>query len=309
MVLNGQVRITFIVAITLTIFMIAIISVSNPSMFAAAKGGHSIEESQPDIFVMRPGMGGIIPSGSVPSPSMYAVSQPGNAALTQNDNLLNFVGNRNTKWDAINTELSQFVDVGTRLRPASYDANPPYHSISEIRDPSSTITRTNVKPGYMVSNNNIAPVSQVQIENGFYDFQIILEDKLLQSNNLLSYVRGGNHPELIPHDLNILLPTRGENPQVGYSLVNAELGSGRYSPASSSKSFEPFQNIVMRHGGIVQVGYTIDYDGYADFPQYPLNMLGDLKNYKLTSSGDSELQNEEAEFQDNLKDAIIHHGI
>ena len=39
----------------------------------------------------------------------------------------------------------------------------------------------------------------------------------------------------------------------------------------------------------------------------PGNM--DPDNFRGTSFGDSKLQNEEAELQDNLKNAIIHHGI
>ena len=182
----------------------------------------------------------------------------------------------------------------------STNTNPPYHSISSIRDPSCSITKgegiSNAPmPAYMTSNN-IVPTSQVQIENGFYDFQSLLEDKLLsnsdvrsgyrqvsyglyesqpdifvmrpgmggiipsgsvrppsiyavsqsgnefnfidlvnyepvalaQSDNLLNYIRGGNHPEIIPGRLDLLLPTRGENPEAAYSLVNAEPGSGRY---------------------------------------------------------------------------------
>jgi len=41
MVLYGKVRTTVIIAITLTIFLMAMISISNPSMFVAAKGGTS----------------------------------------------------------------------------------------------------------------------------------------------------------------------------------------------------------------------------------------------------------------------------
>jgi hypothetical protein len=135
---------------------------------------YGLYESQPDIFVMRPGMGGIIPSGSVRPPSMYAVSQSGNE--------FNFI-------DLVNYE----------------------------------------------------PVA------------------LAQSDNLLNYIRGGNHPEIIPGRLDLLLPTRGENPEAAYSLVNAELGSGRYSPAASSPNIlESFQNIKMRDSGVPEVGYGVE---------------------------------------------------
>jgi hypothetical protein len=35
----------------------------------------------------------------------------------------------------------------------------------------------------------------------------------------------------------------------------------------------------------------------------------DPNNFSRTPFGDSELQNEEAQFQDNLKNAIIHHAL
>ena len=44
-----------------------------------------------------------------------------------------------------------------------------------------------------------------------------------------------------------------------YSLVNAELGSGRYSPAASSPNIlESFQNIKMRDSGVPEVGYGVE---------------------------------------------------
>ena len=208
MVCRRGLRKSLNLAIALGIFAIAMILVSNPSIFAAAKGAIDWDD--------------------VPDP---------------------------TKRDIHSSNVS--------YSPPSTNANPPYRSISSIYDPSCTITKGEgisnaAMPAYMTSNN-IVPISQVQIENGFYDFQIILEDKLLQSNNLLSYVGGDNHPEIIPSDLNILVPTRGENPQVGYSLVNAELGGGRYSPAASSPNIlEPLQNIKMRDSGVPEVGYGVE---------------------------------------------------
>ena len=78
------------------------------------------------------------------------------------------------------SNTSMFAAVKGGLKA---DAIGTYSSISGIRDPSCTITKGErisnaAMPGYLTSNN-IVPISQVQIENGFYDFQSLLEDKLL----------------------------------------------------------------------------------------------------------------------------------
>ena len=201
----GRLRISLNLAIALGIFAIAIILVSNPSIFAPAKGAINWDD--------------------LPDP---------------------------TKRDIHSRYVSS-----SPSSPPSTNTNPPSRSISSIYDPSCSITKGEgisnaAMPAYMTSNN-IVPTSQVQIENGFYDFQIILEDKLLQSNNLLSYVRGSNHPEIINGQV---IDTH--YPDYLYSPANAELGSSRYSPASSPSILDSFQNIKLRDSGVPEVGYGVE---------------------------------------------------
>ena len=89
-------------------------------------------------------------------------------------------------------------------------------------------------------------------------------------------------------------------PKVGYGTETV-FNDVLFSPMTNDKAVggqAQFQNIIMRHGDVVQVG------SYSELPYE--SIVTDLAIRPIAGQIS---QNEEAEFQDNLKNAIIHHAL
>jgi hypothetical protein len=247
MSLHCDVRTIFIVAITLTFFMIAMILVSNPFMFAAAKGG-------------------TIDWNDVPDPTKR---------------------NLHDKYDRVFSNIqsseNKLLSVSDHQHRRLYVPLPFWFTTAAPTDNSLSV---------MTSTDTIAPNVQ-----GGQPFPV--------ASNSMSY-GGGNIPVNLPrfdreaqyyrhvatHSF-VLVPVKMDSPLLLNDGSAYSTGNNPYGQIS--QSLPPSTYSVLLPGSEI---YSIGDPGNMD----PDSFWG-------TSFGGSGLQNEEALFQENLKEALIHRAL
>lgn len=292
--------------------MIAIVSVSNSSMFAAARGG--------ELPLLASSTDGGVTWSYKHKP----------IALTQNDNLLNYVGNHGV----YESEPDIFV-MRPGMGPVSSDANPTDNSLNYVSNSLSygggkipvNLPRFDREAAYFRIGAPDRSWDVLRFNQGLGG--ILYSPSSLQSSQPYQNIvtRNGGYIQAM-NGINwddIPDPTRRDlrTPSVAsYQLTSQPSG---YAIVTLSSTLQypliyDYNNQDHPHGllpvSILEGGSRGPPSMYAVkvLPGSEIYSNGDPgnmdpNNFSRTSFGDSELQNEEAQFQDNLKNAIIHHAL
>jgi len=262
--------------IVLAFFISMIISVSNPSMFAIAKGAGNV-----DTIYVQPGSyhGGGLNLDS----SIGPVSHSGADTL---DSPFSFIS-PNSPVNPVN--LPRFDREASYFRVAAPDRNVLRFNegLGGMLYSSSSLLPSNIQ-GYQQVSASCEETYRVCVIDAHPEYYIPTSTSCSAGgfgagcSGASGVTSGGTLSQLIA-----LSP-------VSYDAKPTYNQISQNEPLQSS---QPYQNVVTRHGGIVQV---IDTSS---------NIVIGTITVERTSFGDSELQNEEALFQENLREALIHQAL
>jgi len=323
MALYGKVRTTVIVAITLSIFVIAIISVSNPSMFVAAKGGTPPYEGLPyesvvtDLAIRGGNSGGpVIPSSTSCSAGGFGAGCSGASGVTSGGT------------------LSQLI----ALSPVSYDVNPTDNSLNYVSNSMSygggkisvNLPRFDREASYF---RIVAPCQPIGLVPVKMDGPLLLKEGSVYStgNNLYGQISQNEalqssqpYQNLVTRHGVVEKTGNGGNGGESSGTDSAKPG-GNSGHAIKTTGFviPPSMNAVILPGSeIYSIGDPGDMDpdsfrgisfGHCLYePQTDIQVMtpgmGPV-SYDAKPTYNQISQNEEALFQENLKETLIHRAL